>query len=314
MGPKEFHNRLPFFAKEISDDSVYINGSSQEVMDQEIRYANAGGLDYWAFVLYPPDNPLSVAIKNYLKSTRRKEIHFSIITEQGGVVPTNGVYLDHIRRMLEEPGFQLVENGRPLWYLGFVDSASVKKAWGGFVQMKKCVDSIRNLVVQSGRNNPYLVIMDFNAVLGKRWSDSLGADAISSYVAQKNSIRGSYQQLDKEVAMFWDECKATGAKVIPICDAGWSPKPRMDYKNEWTHFYPPGTYYANATPEELANHVRKGMSWLEKNKTAAPSQCLLIYAWNEYDEGGWLGPTLFEGTKRLDALSAAILEYKQRNK
>lgn len=312
LAPKEFHDRLPFFAKEVSSDSVYVNGSAQEVMDQEIKYAKAGGLDYWAFVLYSPGEKLSLAMENYLKSPYRKDIHFSIITEQGRVIPSNIDYLNYIRQLLQEKDYQLVENGRPLWYLGFIDSASVVKNWGGFGAMKKTLDSIRLLVMQSGRNNPYLTIMDFNATLGKRWADSLGADAISSYVAQKNSLIGSYQQLTREAELFWDECKATGAKVIPICDAGWSPKPRMDYKNDWTHFYPPGNYYANATPVELANHIRSGMSWLEKNKEAAPAQALLIYAWNEYDEGGWLGPTLFEGSKRLDALSVAIREYKQK--
>jgi hypothetical protein len=312
LAPKEFHDRLPFFAKEISNDSVYVNGSAQEVMDEEIKYAKAGGLDYWAFVLYSPGEGLSVGMKNYLKSPYRKDIHFSIITEQGRVIPSEIEYLNYIRQMLEEPDFQLVENNRPLWFLGFIDSASVVKNWGGFGAMKKTLDSIRLLITQSGRNNPYLVIMDFNATLGKRWADSLGADAISSYVAQKNSIRAPYQKLTEEAELFWNECKATGAEVIPICDAGWSPKPRMDYKNEWTHFYPPGNYYANATPIELANHIRRGMSWLEKNKKAAPAQALLIYAWNEYDEGGWLGPTLFEGSKRLDALSVAIMEYKQK--
>jgi hypothetical protein len=251
-------------------------------------------------------------MKNYLNSSYRKDLHFSIITEQGRVIPSNIEYLNYIRQLLEAPDYQLVENNRPLWFLGFIDSVSVVKNWGGFAAMKKTLDSIRLLVMQNGRNNPYLVIMDFDAALGKRWADSLGADAISSYVAQKNSVKGSYRQLTREAEQFWNECRATGAELIPICDAGWSPKPRMDYNNEWTHFYPPGNYYANATPIELANHIRSGMSWLEKNKLAAPAQCLLIYAWNEYDEGGWLGPTLYEGSKRLDALSVAIDEYKQR--
>ena len=32
---------------------------------------------------------------------------------------------------------------------------------------------------------------------------------------------------------------------------------------------------------------------------------MLVYAWNENSEGGWLVPTLGEGTARVDALAAA---------
>ena len=200
LAPREFHDRLPFFAREISDDSVYVNGSSQEVMDREIAYAKAGRLDYWAFVLYSPGEGLSKGIENYLRSTYRSDIKFSIITEQGRLTPSDTVYLNYITRLMQEPGFQLVENGRPLWYLGFVDSASVVKTWGSFFNMKRALDSIRNAVMKSGLKNPYLVIMDFNAKLGKRWSDSLGGDAISCYATSKNSIKAPYKKLDQEAA------------------------------------------------------------------------------------------------------------------
>jgi hypothetical protein len=312
LAPKEFHKRLPFFAKEISDDSVYVNGSSQEIMDQEIAYAKAGGLDYWAFVTYPPADGLSIGLRNYLKSKHRGDIHFSIITEQGRLNPSDTGYLDYIRKLMEEPGYQMVENGRPLWFVGFIDSANVRNTWGSFRQLKKGLDSIRLLIQGSGGKNPYLVIMDFNAELGKRWADSLGGDAISSYVAQKNSVKGTYQQLNREVEQFWEECKSTGAQVVPICDAGWSPKPRLDYPNIWTHFYPKGNYYADASPSELASHVRRALDWMKEHPASAPARCILIYAWNEYDEGGWLGPTLFEGTKRLDALRSVIREFKNQ--
>ena len=44
LGPKRYHNRLPFFAKVISDDQVEIRGDTQEVMDREIAYAHEAGL------------------------------------------------------------------------------------------------------------------------------------------------------------------------------------------------------------------------------------------------------------------------------
>src|SRR5688572_16103900 len=121
MAPKEFHDRLPFFANEVSDDSVYINGSSQEVMDKEIAWAKKGGLDYWAFVTYSEHSNLAIAMKNYLQSAHRRDINFCLLTEQARITPSDTSYLNYITRLLKEPGYQQVANGRPLWYLGFID-------------------------------------------------------------------------------------------------------------------------------------------------------------------------------------------------
>lgn len=37
-----------------------------------------------------------------------------------------------------------------------------------------------------------------------------------------------------------------------------------------------------------------------------PAHAVVVYAWNENNEGGWLLSTLGEGTARIDTLAAAI--------
>ena len=53
--------------------------------------------------------------------------------------------------------------------------------------------------------------------------------------------------------------------------------------------------------------------WNGRRTTATlnPANAIIIYAWNENDEGGWLIPTLSEGTARLDAI-ARVLNPKER--
>ena len=312
LKPKEYRNRLPFFAKEIGEDSLYINGSSQEVMDKEIAYAKTCGLDYWAFVTYT-EYGLKEGLENYLKSKHRSDINFCLILEESRFKNSNAGFIEHVIKKMKEPGYQTVLNNRPLLYFGFIDSASVIKSWGSFHQMKNKLDSIRKVIVNSGLGNPYLVIMEFDAKKGKLWSDSLGGDALTSYVAQKNSIKASYKKLTEEAQQFWEECKATGSQVVPICDAGWNPKPRIDNISIWSKFYPKDVYYNHATPDELAAHVQSGLKWMLKNKSAATAQCALIYAWNEHDEGGWLCPTLHEGTARIEAVGKMMLNFKEKN-
>jgi len=51
LAPARWHYRLPFFGKAVGENAVEARGDTQEIMDREIEYAHAAGLDYWAFVV-----------------------------------------------------------------------------------------------------------------------------------------------------------------------------------------------------------------------------------------------------------------------
>jgi hypothetical protein len=38
--------------------------------------------------------------------------------------------------------------------------------------------------------------------------------------------------------------------------------------------------------------IREAIEWTAANRDLNPANALIIYAWNEHDEGGWLQPTL----------------------
>ena len=44
LKPEQWHYRLPFYAK-VSEGNFQVRSDNQEVMDQEIKYASAAGLD-----------------------------------------------------------------------------------------------------------------------------------------------------------------------------------------------------------------------------------------------------------------------------
>ena len=48
------------------------------------------------------------------------------------------------------------------------------------------------------------------------------------------------------------------------------------------------------------------MRWNNTHQPANPTGVILIYAWNEIDEGGWLVPTQSEGDARLKAIAAVL--------
>jgi hypothetical protein len=60
------------------------------------------------------------------------------------------------------------------------------------------------------------------------------------------------------------------------------------------------------TAAELSLHLKHALMWVEANPDAASARAILIYAWNENDESGWLVPTFGDGTWRLQATRKAL--------
>ena len=67
-------------------------------------------------------------------------------------------------------------------------------------------------------------------------------------------------------------------------------------------------WYPDRTPKLVEEFVRLGVRWLDKHPDkATPQRLLLIYAWNENGEGGYLTPTAKDGTEYLKAVQRAIM-------
>lgn len=307
LGPNEWHYRLPFYGKVVGDNQVEIDGTSQEVVDREIEYAAAAGLDYWAFVTYPADDPLSLGIKRYLSSPIRSKINFCLITECGRW--HQPAFVDRVVSLMQEPGYQKVL-GRPLLYLGFIEPEKLDRFAGGIEGFRKLLDEFRSTVVGKGLGRPYIVVMDFHAEQGKKWADALGCEAISSYATGWEQRTISYSQLAANAERFWDQCRDTGAQVVPIVMAGWDRRPRVEKPMPWEPWQQVGVgldrYSRPGQPVEIANHLNRAIKWLRDHPTASRARTIVIYAWNEFDEGGWLTPTLTEGAARLEAIGRVL--------
>jgi hypothetical protein len=312
LGPAKWHHRLPFFGVIVSEEEVSIDGASQEVMDKEIAYASGAGLDYWAFVTYEPGDAMSIGMKLYLASEHKHDIRFCLITELGRW-GTKQTYPEKIRRfagLMKEETYQKVLDGRPLIYLGFISDDIVARNWGSLEELRKAVDELRRLAREADLGDPYIVIMDFTPVRGRQLQLALGADAISSYATSTRVAAAPYPELAKQAAGFWERCKATGSQVVPLVMSGWDRRPRVEHPVPWETWQKPNEgiefYYEAPKPAELAAHLKDALEWTLANFETVPASAVIIYAWNENDEGGWLVPTLSEGTARLDALRSLL--------
>jgi len=320
LSPPKYHFRLPWFAKIHPDGKVTIRGESQEVLEQEIAYARQAGLDYWAFVTYPEDHPLSLPLLHFLKllPERRQGLRFCNIVEWarfGGPQHFHR-WVERLIGYFRDPSYVRVLGERPLLYLLTHDEDWVLKQWGSVEAFKEVVDSLRREAKLAGLNEPYLVVMHFSPERGDEIRRQIGADALSSYaVAGWTTPEGApFSKALYAMKWIWNEM-AKRAPTVPIVSFGWDPRPRIDNPVPWHK--PKLLFYQTFTPEECAQALKEALDFVAANPQACPANTVIIYAWNEFDEGGWLCPTLGVNgkpdTSRIEAVGKILREWKPQS-
>jgi hypothetical protein len=155
-------------------------------------------------------------------------------------------------------------------------------------------------------------------------SKLFGFDAVSMYGVSWLNDGVPYQDLVATEIMQWEYFRSIGLSVVPHVTTGWDKRPRFDNPVFWEPPSSPSNWVEAGTPEEISAHAADAVSWVSENPEVCPAKTVLIYAWNEFDEGGWLCPTLpeYEGVARIEAMhnvlnntteniSATVVIYKE---
>lgn len=319
LSPQHWQWRAPFFAEVISTNKIQIRGGAEEIR-KEIDFAADAGLDYWAFCIYPPKDNLSRALHLYLDAPNRNRINFCMNLQggwfaQGGLetalqrIPLYVEYMQH-------PEYQTVLNGRPLVYLLFPATLTGKHALKSEAEAKQLMKAFRDQTKAAGLKNPYIVFQDFNAKDVDQYRENYDADAIGAYAANTKWKDCSYAKYRDYVEhTFWPSFQKTGSEFVPLVSTGFDMRPRIETGVPWDSsaiLMDIRTYHEQPTPEEFAAHLEASLEYVAMHKQQIPANTVLIYAWNEFDEGGWLCPTPGEGTARLDAVQAVLKKAEEK--
>src|SRR5579862_1813412 len=311
LGPHQWHYRLPFFAQVTGSNSVSINGNSQSIMDQEIIYAANAGIGYWAFDIAPAtgaSSGMGIGLHLYFNSAFKSRINFAGILEGNAIndISGQGLWSNQVVRYVnyfKDPSYQKVLGNRPLFYvLEPVTATNIAAVDADIVQL-------RVASTNAGLGSPYIVDLAGSLTTLTNY----GFDALSAYdiFGGASGTGTPYTNYAAIVHNSWESWKATGANVVPIVSSGFDSRP--EYYNP--PFWGGGStnYIAAPTPGELANHLADALNWTTTNQSACcPANTIILYAWNEHDEGGWICPTLNTNdwltpdTSRLDAISTVL--------
>jgi hypothetical protein len=304
LSPEKHRLRLPWFAKFDASGRARIDASADGIMEQEIAYAKAAGLNYWAFLTYPESDAMSSALARYLRSAKRADLGFCLILHQTLSVPAARwpAERDRTLKLLQEPGYQKV-GARPLVFAFDLKTEHPT--------VKQRFDELRAAAKAAGLD-PYFVYMGWSPARDFKTHAAEGFAAVSAYAHPGTEpVFAKYVEAFEQHA--WANARANQIPYVPLVTTGWDKRPRQDHPVSWEKdaaYAKQPTFPAAATPTEIAAHLRRALAFVQANSAVCPANTIIVYAWNEHDEGGWLCPTWTPSgqpdTSRLDAMRAVL--------
>ena len=241
-----------------------------------MEYAIAAGLDYFAYVWY--DSGLRAARDFHTTSKYKKHVKLCAVLDGNAI--GKAYAREELAVLLKEDFYMTVLDGRPLMY--YFGTGKNYDAIGADIEYYTA------LCRELGLPRPFSVLMG-------GWpeeSRKAGADALSRY-AVSGSGGASFRSLTETTEKVWETQKNSGLQSVPPVTTGWHNGTRWENPVSWCK---PGadSWVEYAAPEEIEAHLRSVLRYLKKeeNKASTLANTLIIYAWNEHDEGGWICPTL----------------------
>ncbi len=298
LSPKEYHFRVPFFGDIVGENEVKIDGTTQAIVDKEIEYAVEAGLDYWAFLWYPSPSGLDEARKLYYESSKKSLIDYCLIIESSRF--NNQISIDEVVEEFADDSYVKVLEDRPLLYF-----------FGAWALTPEEIEELRTKAAEKGLGDPYIVLLLQSNEIDR--DVELNLDAVSRYVVGWIKDGAPYSDITEEEVKQWNwVAKTRNKKFVPHVTTSWDKRPRYYNPVSWEQppQEAPDRYAQMPTPDELSDHFQDAIDWVKENPAWAEANTILIYAWNEHDEGGWLCPTLNEdgsiNTERIEALKAVL--------
>lgn len=324
LNPNTYHDRIPFFGKETGLNSVSIAGSSQSIINQEIAYAKDAGISFFAFYWYYRWEGLNIdSDGNYFYarelfktsvSTDKEYVRAAYILSRTGISDydwehSNSVPLTQIGDDMLRADYHKIEIDGVMRPLVFYHSAS------GSSDDLFSASQRTNLLTAYRRNNPtapdfYVVnLVETGGAYALANTGSSRGQAMSQYVTSGGSnTTHLYEEIPITDLEAWDRYKNAGCKTVPIVTTGYDRRPMIDNPVPWETI-PNPSWTARGTTVQVSNHLQDAIDYVNANPIECEANTILMYAWNEHLEGGYVCPTIVPDGNYTEHVYAINRDY-----
>jgi hypothetical protein len=265
---------------------------SQAIMERQIDLAADNGIKYFAFCWYWSKNsgpinpeaieklPMHTSMNLYLKAKNKNRIKYCLLVanHQGFEIKGTDNWksaTEYWMQYFNDPQYVKVD-GKPLVIIfsaggidneGLAAMQEVSKTKG----LKNGL-SIAGCGNTANKNFNYRTHYNMNPGYTAGAEEHKYSELVAAHVKNWN---GTVQQ-----------------PYIPEITVGWDKRPWEDKSGKGQGGAKQGWYFPDRTPEQFKSFLTDGIKWMDEHPTQTTKErLLLIYAWNELGEGGYLVPT-----------------------
>ena len=345
LKPEKYHWRAPFFVRRTGNPESplmfnpdYSMAVYQPVMEQEIGFAASAGIDYWAFGYEGLCNqfrqPLRDALNAYLASPQKNRVNFCVIvncpdaakakwyeppsvrhTEDEIAQDWTTNYVADIVALTRQASYQRVLGNRLLVYLYMPEflGEGRRHTPAPMSRVERCLRELRERLTATGGSNPYIAGM-INPP-AKKWEalyDKGLLDCVTLYHQRYGGTNLQYGTLWGFIqsTTLFGTFKRPDLKVIPPTMSGANGMPRYKKGGEF-----PMWDWTEPASGELTAHLSGAFDYVAQHPAKCEANTVIMYAWNEHSEGGFVCPTMGEPpdywpvTRQIDELREALKRW-----
>jgi hypothetical protein len=257
---------------------------SLEIMERQIDLAADHGIAFFAFCWYWNKDPAKIAqdpkhtgLKLFLKARNNRRLKFCLLVANHAGYLFQGA--DEWRTAAEGwlPYFKhpqhMTVDGKPLVIIFNPGNASQE----GLAQVQAAAR-------QAGLSGVAIAgCGGGDANIG--FTHATHYNIVPGYAAASEAHK--YAELIEAHQRAWRGSR--DQPYMPALSVGWDKRP---WEGERGLGQKPGWYFPDRTPEQFAAALESAIQWMDRHPDQTTAErIVLLYAWNEFGEGGYLAPT-----------------------
>lgn len=286
---------------------------SQEIMEHQIDLAADNGVDFFLYCWYWQKNqgaldkeavakdPKHTSLGLYLKAKNKKRLQYCLLIANHDGAEILGdenwiAAVEYWTQYFKDPQYMTID-GRPLVVLFGTEDHAINN-----VQIEK----MQTAAVNAGFKKGLAIAGCYESAKKKLFTCSTHYNLTVGY--SSGSEEKPFQVLIDYAKAHWKGSEQQ--PYIPVLNSGWDKRPweGPDGRNAVE-----GWYFTGDTPELFKSFLGDAVSWMDQNpKQTTKERVVLIYAWNELGEGGYLVPTV--GDPEAEKLKKIGELLKERSK